>query len=116
MALKERTVINRCEVLASKDIQVREANEFYDDSIIPKDAVDAIYEEQEIESYIAAEIDENGIEIIPAKEAIKGMVEISPYQPAITDIKSQSFHRYVIASDDETPMDIQIFLDNSKKI
>lgn len=66
MALLERTVINRCEVLTSGDIQVREANEIYD-----------------------SQTDE---------------------------IKSQSFHRYVIVSEDETPENVQAFLDNSRGI
>lgn len=65
MALKERTVINRCEVLASGDIQVREANEIYD---------------------------------------------------TLTDeVKSQTFHRYVVEKEDETPVEVQTFLDNSKQ-
>ena len=32
MALRERTVINKAEILASGDIQVRQANETYDDT------------------------------------------------------------------------------------
>ena len=64
MTLQERTVINRCELLDTGDIQVREENEIYDD-----------------------ETDE---------------------------VKSQTFHRYVVASDDATPDDVQAFLDNSK--
>ena len=31
MALQKRRVINRCEILASGDIQVRETDEIYDD-------------------------------------------------------------------------------------
>ena len=63
-SLLERTVINRCEVLASGNIQVREANEIYDDKT--------------------------------------------------NEVKAQTFHRYVVASDDTTPDDVQAFLDNSK--
>jgi len=62
--LQERTVINRCEILQNGDVQVRLANEIYDDST--------------------------------------------------EEIKSKSFHRYVISSDDATPTDVQAFLDNSK--
>lgn len=63
--LTERTVINRCEVLQNGDIQVREANEIYDDSTLE----------------------------------VRG-------QP--------TFHRYVVASADETPVEVQNFLDASK--
>jgi len=62
--LQERTVINRCEILPNGNIEVRLANEIYDDST--------------------------------------------------EELKSQKFHRYVVATNDETPTDVQAFLDNSK--
>ena len=42
------------------------------------------------------------------------MVEISPMIPEITGVRSQTFHRYVVASADVTPDNVQAFLDNSK--
>jgi len=62
--LQERTVINRCEILPNGNIEVRLANEIYDDST--------------------------------------------------EEIKAQNYHRYVVSSNDETPAEIQAFLDNSK--
>jgi len=64
MALKERTVINRCEIFASGHIQVQMANEIYD--------------------------------------TLTG------------EVKSQIFVPSVISKDQETPVEIQAFLDNSK--
>lgn len=65
MALQQRRVINKVEVLASGDIQVREADEIYDDA-----------------------------------------------EPSV--VISEKYHRYVVASADPTPDDVQAFLDNSK--
>lgn len=78
MPLQERSVINKVEILPSGDIQVRVANECYDDTITP----------------VVAE-PENDVQ-------------------GVTDVKSSSYHRYVVLSKDVTPDDVQAFLDNTK--
>jgi len=45
---------------------------------------------------------------------VRESIEI--YDNQTNEIKSQKFHRFIINSDDDTPVDIQAFMDNSKKI
>lgn len=86
--LKERRLIDRCEVIRNGGIQVREVVEIYDDSITPVAHSPAVIEDGEI---------------------------VTPEVLAVTDVKgTPEYHRYVIDTDDETPDAIQAFLDNSK--
>lgn len=88
MALKKRTFIDKCEVFHNGAIQVREKTEIYDTTITPVDAIEEVRDDEGVvtESYI----------------------------PAIIDVQSSTYHRYIIKKDDPTPSEIQIFLDNSK--
>ena len=75
MALKERRLINKVEILANGYVQVREVDEIYDDTVTP----------------VAATYDENGNETTPA----------------VTDVKSQTFHRVVYANFQSAPIEVQ---------
>jgi len=88
MALKERTFIDKCEVLKNGAIQVREKTEIYDTTIT---TVEAVQEEHDEEGNITQE-----------------------YVAAVTDVKNSSYHRFVILKNDATPAEVQNFLDNSK--
>jgi len=90
MSLKERIFIDKCEVLLNGVIQVRNKCEIYDTKITPISAVPEVR-------------DDDGFVIEPAIAAI-------------TDVKSTTYHRYIIQKDDKTPLEVQLFIDNTKAV
>lgn len=88
MALKERQVIDKVEILRNGSIQVREATEIYDTLVTPADEVPEVRDEEGI---ITQE-----------------------YTPAVSDVRgAPEFHRSVIAKGTPTPSNVQAFIDNA---
>lgn len=108
MALQERRVINKIEILPNGSIQVREADEIYDDAITPSDAVDAVTRPE-----TALDLDDSltGLE---AHVLTGKTIPVSPKIPAVTDVKGRTFHRYVINKNQSIPADVRDFLDNTQ--
>ena len=87
MALKERTVIDKIEILRDGSIQIREAKEVYDTLVTP-----------------AAEV--------PEVRDTEGNVT-QEYVPAVSDVRAQSYHRKIVRKDQATPAEVQAFIDNT---
>lgn len=51
MTLLKRTILDRCEVIPSGDIWVRHCIEEYDPAITPAPAIEGVYEQVEVSSY-----------------------------------------------------------------
>ena len=90
MALKERTVVNKVEILPSGDIQAREAKQIFDTTIT---AV----------SYRPATYDADGVLLTEEVQAV-------------SDVKAETFSRYVVNKTDVTPVEVQAFIDNTQVI
>ncbi len=125
MTLKKRTVIDRCEVLPSEDIQVRHCIEEYDDTITPAPAIKGVYEEVEVspaepaifEQITEGENEGKFQEVSPAKAAVFETVTITEPVDAITDVVGDVvFHRHVIAANAVIPPEVIAFQQAHKMI
>lgn len=125
MTLQKRTILDRCEVLPSGDIQIRHCIEEYDDTITPASAIEGEYAEVEVspaepaifELITEGENEGKYQEFSPAKAAVFETITITEPIDAVTDIVGDVvFHRHVIMAGDTISPEITTFQQAHKMI
>lgn len=125
MALKERIVTDRIEVLEGGAIQVRQCVEVYDDTITLIPAVEGVYEKVEVTPAELAVFEKikkgknkgKFREVTPAKAAIfKVITLVEPVSEVNDLVEDVKFHRYAIPAGDTIPKDILDFKNKHKKL